>query len=175
MTEKRNIILVGPMGSGKTTIGRQLSKQLNMDFFDSDYEIEKQTGVDISWIFDLEGENGFRKREKKIINKLTKKQGIILATGGGTIKLKEIRNRLSICGVVIYLKTSIETQLSRTNFNNKRPLLQINSREILQKLSNERNPMYKEIADITIHTDKQKTKTVTYKVIELLKKKYYLF
>ncbi|MGP1939440.1 MAG: shikimate kinase AroK, partial [Arsenophonus sp. ET-DL9-MAG3] len=106
MVEKRNIFLVGPMGAGKSTIGRQLAQQLNMEFFDSDQEIERRTGADISWIFDLEGEEGFREREEKIINELTKKQGIILATGGGSIKSKEIRNRLSSRGIVVFLETT---------------------------------------------------------------------
>ena len=83
MAEKRNIFLVGPMGAGKSTIGRQLAQQLNMEFYDSDQEIEKRTGADVGWVFDLEGEEGFRDREEKVINELTEKQGIVLATGGG--------------------------------------------------------------------------------------------
>lgn len=114
MAEKRNIFLVGPMGAGKSTIGRQLAQQLNMEFFDSDHEIEKRTGADVGWVFDLEGEEGFREREEKIINELTEKQGIVLATGGGSVKSKETRNRLSARGVVVYLETTIEKQLSRT-------------------------------------------------------------
>lgn len=114
MAEKRNIFLVGPMGAGKSTIGRQLAQQLNMEFFDSDHEIEKRTGADVGWVFDLEGEEGFRDREEKIINELTEKQGIVLATGGGSVKSKETRNRLSARGVVVYLETTIEKQLSRT-------------------------------------------------------------
>ena len=83
MAEKRNIFLIGPMGAGKSTIGRQIAQQLGMDFFDSDQEIERRTGADIAWIFDLEGEDGFRAREEKVINELTEKQGVVLATGGG--------------------------------------------------------------------------------------------
>ncbi|STV11667.1 shikimate kinase [Klebsiella pneumoniae subsp. ozaenae] len=95
MAEKRNIFLVGPMGAGKSTIGRQLAQQLNMEFYDSDQEIEKRTGADVGWVFDVEGEEGFRDREEKIINELTEKQGIVLATGGGSVKSRETRNRLS--------------------------------------------------------------------------------
>ena len=95
MAEKRNIFLVGPMGAGKSTIGRQLAQQLNMEFYDSDQEIEKRTGADVGWVFDLEGEEGFRDREEKVINELTEKQGIVLATGGGSVKSRETRNRLS--------------------------------------------------------------------------------
>lgn len=91
MAEKRNIFLVGPMGAGKSTIGRQLAQQLNMEFYDSDQEIEKRTGADVGWVFDVEGEEGFRDREEKIINELTEKQGIVLATGGGSVKSRETR------------------------------------------------------------------------------------
>lgn len=114
MAEKRNIFLVGPMGAGKSTIGRQLAQQLNMEFYDSDQEIEKRTGADVGWVFDLEGEDGFRDREEKVINELTEKQGIVLATGGGSVKSRETRNRLSARGVVVYLETTIEKQLART-------------------------------------------------------------
>lgn len=114
MAEKRNIFLVGPMGAGKSTIGRQLAQQLNMEFYDSDQEIEKRTGADVGWVFDVEGEDGFRDREEKVINELTEKQGIVLATGGGSVKSRETRNRLSARGVVVYLETTIEKQLART-------------------------------------------------------------
>lgn len=114
MAEKRNIFLVGPMGAGKSTIGRQLAQQLNMEFFDSDQEIERRTGADVGWVFDVEGEEGFRDREEKVINELTEKQGIVLATGGGSVKSRETRNRLSARGVVVYLETTIEKQLART-------------------------------------------------------------
>lgn len=172
MAEKRNIFLVGPMGAGKSTIGRQLSQQLNMEFFDSDQEIEKRTGVDISWVFDIEGENGFRIREQNIINELTKKQGIILATGGGSVKFKDARNFLSARGIVIYLKTTIEKQLLRTKRDKKRPLLQeaTSNRIILESLALERNPLYEEIADITIQTDDQSAKSVAFNIIRLLEK-----
>ncbi len=127
MAEKRNIFLVGPMGAGKSTIGRQLAQQLNMEFFDSDQEIERRTGADVGWVFDVEGEAGFRDREEKIINELTEKQGIVLATGGGSVKSRETRNRLSARGVVVYLETTIEKQLARTQRDKKRPLLQVDS------------------------------------------------
>lgn len=170
MAEKRNIFLVGPMGAGKSTIGRQLAQQLNMEFFDSDHEIEKRTGADVGWVFDLEGEEGFRDREEKVINELTAKQGIVLATGGGSVKSKKTRNRLSARGVVVYLETTIEKQLSRTQRDKKRPLLQVDepAREVLEKLASERNPMYDEISDITIHTDEQSAKVVANQIIELL-------
>ncbi len=108
MAEKRNIFLVGPMGAGKSTIGRQLAQELHLDFFDSDAEIERRTGADIAWVFDVEGEAGFRVREEKAIFDLTEKQGIVLATGGGSILSKEVRNRLSARGFVVYLETTID-------------------------------------------------------------------
>ena len=101
MAEKRNIFLVGPMGAGKSTIGRQLAQSLSMDFVDTDAEIEERAGADISWIFDVEGEAGFRKREERIINELTQRQGIVLSTGGGAILSKESRNHLSARGIVV--------------------------------------------------------------------------
>lgn len=170
MAEKRNIFLVGPMGAGKSTIGRQLAHQLNMEFFDSDQEIEKRTGADLAWVFDVEGEEGFRDREEKVINDLTEKQGIVLATGGGSVKSRETRNRLSARGVVVYLETSIEKQLTRTHRDKKRPLLQVDApaREVLEALAQERNPLYEEIADITIHTDDQSAKVAANQIIALL-------
>ena len=170
MAEKRNIFLVGPMGAGKSTIGRQLAQQLNMDFVDSDAVIEERTGADISWIFDLEGEEGFRDREEKVINELTEKQGIVLATGGGSVKSRETRNRLSARGVVVYLETTIEKQLARTQRDKKRPLLHVETppREVLEALANERNPLYEEIADVTIRTDDQSAKVVANQIIHML-------
>ncbi|MDR0805427.1 MAG: shikimate kinase AroK [Enterobacteriaceae bacterium] len=169
MAEKRNIFLIGPMGAGKSTIGRQLAQQLNMEFVDSDHEIERRTGADIAWVFDVEGEAGFRDREEKVLNELTEKQGIVLATGGGSIKSKETRNRLSARGVVVYLETTIEKQLARTQRDKKRPLLQVDTpREVLEALAQERNPLYEEIADVTIHTDDQSAKVVANQIIQMI-------
>ncbi|ATF09531.1 shikimate kinase AroK [Candidatus Enterovibrio altilux] len=169
MAEKRNIFLIGPMGAGKSTIGRHLAQQLHMEFFDSDTVIEDRTGADIAWVFDVEGEEGFRDREENVINDLTQKHGIVLATGGGSIKSKESSNRLSARGVVVYLETTIEKQLARTQREKKRPLLQTEkSRQILEDLASERNPLYEEIADYIVRTDDQSAKVVTNKIIELL-------
>ncbi|CUX97359.1 shikimate kinase AroK [Candidatus Hoaglandella endobia] len=171
MAEKRNIFLVGPMGAGKSTIGRQLAQQLNLKFFDSDKEIERSTGVDIGWVFDLEGENSFRNREERIINELTKKRGIILATGGGSVKMRETQNLLTARGVVVYLTITIEKQLARTKYNKHRPLLQqlkVPTRDFLEELARDRDHLYKKIADITISTDKQNTKIITNRIINIL-------
>ncbi|MEH0667827.1 shikimate kinase AroK [Vibrio scophthalmi] len=169
MAEKRNIFLVGPMGAGKSTIGRHLAQQLHMEFVDSDTEIEERTGADIAWVFDVEGEDGFRAREEKVIEDLTQEQGIVLATGGGSIKSKENRNRLSARGIVVYLETTIEKQLARTNRDKKRPLLQTDKpREVLEALAAERNPLYEEIADYTVRTDDQSAKVVANQIVKML-------
>ncbi len=153
----------------KSTIGRQLAQQLNMEFYDSDQEIEKRTGADVGWVFDLEGEEGFRDREEKVINELTEKQGIVLATGGGSVKSRETRNRLSARGVVVYLETTIESNLHARSVI-KRPLLHVETppREVLEALANERNPLYEEIADVTIRTDDQSAKVVANQIIHML-------
>ena len=124
MKNKRNIFLVGPMGAGKSSIGKQLAQQLKMEFVDTDRVIEERTGADIDWIFDLEGEEGFRLREEGIIEELTAMQGIVLATGGGAVISAKNRTLLAARGTVIYLETSIEQQLERTRRDKKRPLLQ---------------------------------------------------
>ena len=170
MAEKRNIFLVGPMGAGKSTIGRQLAQQLNMDFVDSDAVIEERAGADISWIFDLEGEEGFRKREERIINELSNFQGVVLSTGGGAVMSKENRNYLSARGIVIYLETSVDKQYQRTQRDKKRPLLQgtDNPRQVLEDLAKVRNPLYEEIADITLPTDEQNAKVMVNQIVDLI-------
>ena len=166
MAEKRNIFLVGPMGAGKSTIGRHLADELHLDFYDSDQEIERRTGADIAWIFDLEGEDGFRKREEGVINDLTDKQGIVLATGGGSIVSKNVRNRLSARGIVVYLQTTIDKQVARTQRDKRRPLLQNDDPEqVLRDLAEERNPLYTEVADYVVETDDQSARAVASQII----------
>ena len=169
MAEKRNIFLIGPMGAGKSTIGRQLAQMLGMDFVDSDAVIEERAGADIDWIFDVEGEEGFRKREARIINELTQGQGIVLSTGGGSILSKENRNVLSARGIVIYLETTVDKQFERTQRDKKRPLLQTeNPRQTLEELAKIRNPRYEEMADIVLQTDEQSAKVVASNIIDLI-------
>ncbi|AEA96662.1 shikimate kinase I [Alteromonas mediterranea] len=166
MAEKRNIFLVGPMGAGKSTIGRHLADELHLDFFDSDQEIERRTGADIAWIFDLEGEDGFRAREENVINDLTDKQGIVLATGGGSIVTKAVRNRLSARGIVVYLQTTIDKQVARTQRDKRRPLLQNEDPEqVLRDLAEMRNPLYEEVADYIVDTDDQSARAVANQII----------
>ncbi|MGF1740762.1 shikimate kinase AroK [Vibrio profundum] len=172
MADKRNIFLVGPMGAGKSTIGRHLAQQLHMEFVDSDTVIEERTGADIAWVFDVEGEDGFRIREESVINDLTEQQGIVLATGGGSIKSKDNRNRLSARGVVVYLETTIDKQLARTNRDKKRPLLQTDDpRNVLESLAGERNGLYEEVADYTVRTDDQSAKVVANQIIKMLEER----
>ncbi|CAN5386938.1 shikimate kinase AroK [soil metagenome] len=155
MLNSPNIYLVGPMGSGKTSIGRILARTLKLHFYDSDKEIENRSGADIPWIFELEGEAGFRKREQQIIAELTKLSNIVLATGGGAILDVETRNLLKSNGIVVYLQTSVQQQLLRTQKSNNRPLLDRQNR--LQKLSDlmaARKALYEEISDWTFDTDK---------------------
>ena len=169
MAEKRNIFLIGPMGAGKSTIGRQLAQELHMEFYDTDQEIEKRTGADIAWVFDIEGEEGFRKREESVIEELTELQGIVLATGGGSVKSAASRNRLSARGIVVYLETTIDKQLARTQRDRRRPLLQTdNPRDVLEDLAEARNPLYEEIADYTVRTDDQSAKVVATTIINLI-------
>ncbi|WP_026960144.1 MULTISPECIES: shikimate kinase AroK [Aliagarivorans] len=169
MAEKRNIFLVGPMGAGKSTIGRHLAQQLHMQFYDTDHEIERRTGADIAWVFDVEGEDGFRVREEGVIDDLTQLQGIVLATGGGSVISKESRNRLSARGIVVYLETTIDKQFARTQRDKRRPLLQNDEpRDVLESLASERNPLYTEVADYTVQTDDQSAKSVANQIIEKL-------
>ncbi|MEW6995340.1 shikimate kinase AroK [Colwelliaceae bacterium MEBiC 14330] len=170
MAEKRNIFLIGPMGAGKSTIGREIADRLHLEFFDSDQEIERRTGADIAWVFDLEGEEGFRKREETVIEDLSEKQGIVLATGGGSVISTNVRNRLSARGIVVYLETTIDKQVARTQRDRRRPLLQTaeEPRTVLENLAVERNPLYEDIADVIVQTDDQSAKVVAHKIIEKL-------
>ncbi len=158
------------MGAGKSTIGKYLAQQLHMEFYDSDQEIERRTGADISWVFDVEGEEGFRQREEKVINELSELQGIVLATGGGSIKSRESRNRLSARGIVVYLETTVEKQLARVQKDKRRPLLQTEEapRDVLERLAEERNELYREVADYVVRTDEQSAKLVANQIVELI-------
>ncbi len=164
-----SLFLVGPMGAGKSTIGRQLSKRLNKEFHDSDHEIEARTGVDIPLIFELEGEAGFRKREQAVIEELTRIPDIILATGGGAILDSENRHNLGSRGRVIYLHASVNQQLKRTRRDRNRPLLQIaDPRAKLEELIAIRDPLYREIADVIIETDGKRVRDVVRQIIQQL-------
>jgi len=164
-----NIFLVGPMGVGKTTIGRQLADVLMRDFKDSDREIEDRTGATIPLIFELEGEAGFRKRECEMINELTHLQNIILATGGGVVLNQENRNWLRERGTVVYLQASADQLLKRTSRSKNRPLLQTdNPRAKIEQLLNERSSLYESVADLTIETGRRSVKSVLKEILKRL-------
>jgi shikimate kinase len=161
MKRLNNIFLIGPMGAGKSTIGRQLAEALSFRFEDSDHEIQRRTGVDISTIFEYEGEEGFRNREQQAIADLTNQEGIVLATGGGAILREASRQNLAARGVVIYLQCSPEQQFSRTNRDRNRPLLQTEDPlERLRQLMEEREPFYRQVADLVVSTEKRGTASV---------------
>ncbi len=171
-----SIFLIGPMGAGKTTIGRLLAKYLNRQFIDVDSYIEEQTGADIPWIFAKEGEQKFREREMKAVAELSKLPSAVIATGGGVVMREENRHILAEHGLVIYLNADVDVQLQRTAKSKNRPLLQTeNPREVLQTLYNVRNPLYKEIADIEIVSGRLYPKKMMLEVIEQIKEQGYFF
>ena len=151
-----NIFLIGPMGAGKSTIGRRLARKLKLEFLDSDQAIENRTGARIALIFEIEGEEGFRKRESEIIDELTNQSGVVLATGGGAVLDPVNRQKLADRGLVVYLRAGLDKLLKRTARDTKRPLLNTdNPRERIKELLNTRTPLYEEIADLIVDTDKQ--------------------
>ena len=171
MANHQNIFLIGLMGAGKTTIGRQIASELSLEFFDSDHEIENRTGVTITHIFDIEGENGFRKRETAMLDELTDKKGIVLATGGGAILRAENRQFLMSRGTTIYLYANIDTLLERTSKDRNRPLLQTEDPKAkLEELLETRDPLYRETADIIIDTGKDSVRLALKEILEKLQK-----
>ncbi len=158
------------MGAGKTTIGRQLARSLGLGFADSDTEIEARTGADIPWIFDVEGEAGFRDREEAVLAEMTTWDDTVLATGGGAVLRPANRQVLAERGFVIYLRTTLEEQLRRTRKDRNRPLLQTADPEgTLRRLFAERDPLYRSVADLVIDTDSSSPKTVAQRVLASLR------
>jgi shikimate kinase len=165
----RSVFLVGPMGSGKTAVGRQLAQRLGYRFVDSDAEIEVRTGVDIPFIFEKEGEEGFRERERQVIGELTQLAGIVLGTGGGAVLSGDNRQHLAARGVVVYLETTVEQQLARTRRSQNRPLLFTEDPGgRLASLMAVREPLYRSIAAITVSTDWRKVGSVVDEIVERL-------
>lgn len=169
MNQPESIFLVGPMGAGKTTVGRRLAKALKMDFFDSDRVIEERCGVDIQTIFDKEGEAGFRRRETQVLDELTRLPGIVLATGGGAVLAAENRANLLTRGRVVYLRCTVDEQLARTARSTKRPLLQTeNPRGRLEELIAIRDPLYRQVAEIVVNTGSGNTGRIARHIIRRL-------
>ncbi len=171
-----SIFLIGPMGAGKTTIGRLLAKHLNRQFIDVDNYIEEQTGADIPWIFEKEGEENFRKREMKAVADISQLSSVVVATGGGVVMRAENRKILAERGLVVYLNADVDVQMKRTAKSKHRPLLQTeNPRQVLEELYNIRNPLYKEIADIEIVSGRLYPKKMMLEVIAQIKAQGYFF
>ena len=161
------------MGAGKTTIGRLLAKHLGRNFIDSDHYICEQTGADIPWIFEKEGEAGFREREARAIAELTELPNVVLATGGGVVTQLQNRENLKKQGITIYLRANVDVQLKRTSKDKSRPLLNHpNPRSVLQSLFEVRDPLYLEVADIVVETGEGYPRYMLKKIMEALKQKY---
>jgi shikimate kinase len=172
MSNLYNIVLIGPMGVGKTSIGKAFAKMVGWDFYDSDQVIEERAGADILWIYDLEGEVGFRQREQKIIAELVQKPNIVLATGGSTVAIAENCTAIAGNSFVIYLYTSLDDQLARTGYGKKRPLSTETEERcsILKQLRQKYEPLYEELANISYNTDHKSTNVAATELIKLLQK-----
>ncbi|PSF15439.1 shikimate kinase AroK [Marinobacter shengliensis] len=172
MSLPERVVLVGPMGAGKSTIGRMLAKELGYRFLDSDRIIEERCGANIPWIFDVEGEDGFRQRETAMLDELSETQRTVLATGGGAVMRPENHALLRKNAVVIYLKTSIEQQVERTRKDRNRPLLQNDDPEgVLRRLFAVRDPLYTKLADIVMFTDRKSPRLVVRQLVNRINPK----
>jgi len=167
-----NIFLVGLMGAGKTTAGRQLAAELGKTFHDTDHEIERRTGVKIALIFEIEGEPGFRAREKQVVDQLSQLANVVLATGGGAVLDAGNREHLAARGVVVYLHAHPKDLWYRTRHDKSRPLLQ-NADPLakLQTLYLQRDPLYREIADIVIDTGRQSARALLHHLLPQLRER----
>ena len=169
MTVATRIFLVGPMGAGKTTIGRYLANALQLPFVDTDHEIEQRSGADIPWIFDVEGEQGFRDREHRVLYDICQSSPAVIATGGGIVIRDENRQLLNQSGTSVFLQTSVSQQLRRTGNDRSRPLL--NEGDPVQTLKNLmtiREPLYQEVADIIITTENNKPRLTAQSIVKAL-------
>ena len=167
---RQNIFLIGLMAVGKSTVGRTLAETLHMPFYDSDEEIENRAGAEVSWIFDVEGEPGFRDREEQVIDDLSLLDGVVIATGGGAVKRTINRQHLAARGIVIHIDCPMRRILARTRKDKKRPLLQGTDREkVLENLICERAPLYTEIADYRFVSDDQTVKALVQQIVDKLR------
>ncbi|GAB2188589.1 shikimate kinase AroK [Sessilibacter sp. MAH2] len=170
LEEDKNIVLVGPMGVGKSTIGRMLAQLTQREFKDTDHVVEERTGADIPWIFDVEGEEGFRARETSVLQDLLQVRNLVLATGGGIVTREENRELLNNNSVVVYLTASVEQLYKRTRKDKKRPLLQVeNPKAKIEGLIAERAPLYESVSHYQVSTDNKTPKAVAEKIFSLIK------
>ena len=164
-----NVFLIGPMGAGKTTVGSLLAKAMGREFFDSDAVLQERTGVTVSEIFEREGEQGFRRREREVIAELVQRKSIVLATGGGAVLDADNRRLLASRGTVIYLRVPLDAQLQHLRADRSRPLLQNGDpEEILKRLSREREPLYRELCDYQINMDDLTVRAASERIVEWL-------
>ncbi len=171
-TRLASVFLIGPMGSGKSAVGRALARLCGRSFVDSDAEIERRTGVDINFIFEKEGEPGFRVREREAIDELTRRPGIVLATGGGAVLLPENRAVLATRGISVYLEASVQQQVERTRHGRHRPLLLDQDPVVrLTELMTVREPLYREVAAFTVPTDRRKVQLVAEQIAAELERR----
>lgn len=169
-SQRSTIVLVGPMGAGKSTVGRQLASILKWEFLDTDRELEARCGADIPWIFDIEGEEGFRRREAEIISELVSRSDIVLATGGGAVLSDENRSAMRRSGTIIYLTAPMDALFQRVAKDKTRPLLQVeNPRDTYQKIFLKRDPLYRKVADHVVVTDNDASPmAVAQSIVDLL-------
>lgn len=173
MNPASNLILIGPMGAGKTSIGRRLAERLDLRFVDADAELEAQTGASVGTIFELEGEAGFRERERELLAAVCAGAGQVIATGGGAVLDPENRRRLAAHGFVVYLRTGIERQLQRLQRDRSRPLLRApDRRQKLEALAEERGPLYRDIADLEFDSDHAGVATAVEALLALLAQRW---
>jgi len=169
-----SIFLIGPSGAGKSTVGQELASKLKLKFYDTDQVIEQRTGVSISWIYDVEGEAGFHRRQTEVLKELVEKPGIVLATGADIILSPENRNLLAARGLVIYLSVPLDQQIGRTQRKEHRPLLQVEDVEsTLKEMNDERVPLYESIADIQFSTEGFSIRNVLKSIVDYLHEQGY--
>ena len=169
MSTPENIFLIGLMGAGKSTVGKQLAKGLRKEFVDCDSELERRTGANIPLIFELEGEEGFRRRESALLDELTSQRGIVLATGGGVVMADTNRAALMSRGYVIYLKAPLELLVTRTSRDRNRPMLHTEDpAERMRELYELRDPLYRQTADMIVQTDRRSSRLVVREIVRRL-------
>ena len=172
MCSAKRLFLVGPMGAGKSTVGRHLASLLGWQFVDSDHVIEERTGASIPWIFEIEGEAGFREREQHVIADLCQQNDMVLATGGGAVMREQNREAMKVAGPIVYLRATVREQVRRTGQNDKRPLLTGRNRhKVLRELMQIRDPLYNRVADLVVATEGKSARKLAEEVVSVLRER----